>query len=127
MPKFVHDIKFTTPKIKHFAFSASIGDKNILYQVLKMKDSLFIFINERNNLNLDDLSLAMNSNYDRCPIATQLFGNFSTETSKSIAARTCKKLNKCVYFSCNIEFDKITFPYIEKCLYDQIKKYPERF
>lgn len=127
MQKFVHDIKYTKPKIKCHAFSVNVGDKAILYQVLQLKESLFIFINEKNNLSLDDLSLAMRNRFETLPISTQLFGNFTNDASKSIASRACRKLNKCVYVSCNIEFDKLTFPYIEKCLYDEIKRHPNKF
>lgn len=127
MHKFVHEVKYTKPKIKSYGFSVNIGDKKVLYQVLQLKDSLFIFINEKNNLSFDDLSLAMNCKYESLPVSTQLFGNFTNDISKSIAARACRKLNKCVYVSCNIEFDKLTFPYIEKCLYDEMRRHPEKF
>lgn len=127
MQKFVHDIKFTKPKIKCHAFSTNIGEKMVLYQVIQLKDSIIIFINEKNNLNLEDLSLAMINRYETLPISTQLFGNFLSDTSKTIASHACKKLNKCVYVSCNIEYDKLIFPYIEKCLYNEMKRHPNKF
>lgn len=122
-----HDIKFTKSKINSYAFSVCIGEKKILYQILQLKDTILIFINEKSDLSFHDLSLAMENKYEPYPISTQLFGNFTNDASKAMAARACKTLNKCVYVSCNLEYDKLTFPYIEKSLYDQMKKCPEKF
>ncbi|KAK4884625.1 hypothetical protein RN001_000896 [Aquatica leii] len=109
-----------------YTFETYIIDKIIIYQIIKMSKSIFICVNYTNELNFNDLSYVILSR-DNVPISTQLMGDFSEESFQNIAMRLCKKLKKNVYFSCNVNSDRITLPLIEEHLVKEINKYPEKF
>lgn len=121
-------VQSTPPTFKLHTFATEAANKSVLFQVIKMSDSCIIFINYKDNMTLDDLSLSMfNNKRMDSPIATQILGNFVEETSKMIALKLSKRLGKTVYVSYNIDFDRITLPLIEARLFKEIKEHPDRF
>lgn len=108
-------------------FNSVHCDQKIIYQVLQMTDSLLIFINDKENMQLSNMFLSLPNRYDNLPVGSRLFGDFMEETSKNIALRLSKKLNKTVYVSCNIDADAILLASIEKRIYDEIKEKPGMF
>ncbi|XP_018562852.1 uncharacterized protein LOC108904694 [Anoplophora glabripennis] len=121
------EVELAKPKFIVHKFVSEITEHKIVFQVIKMIDSLFIYINDKDRLQFSDLSFAMTNRYDKCPTGTTLIGNFSEEVSKNIACRISKKVNKAVYLSCNVEQDRLLIPLIEKRLYEEIKSYPDKF
>ena len=119
--------EYVQPKFQLHLFSAEISDEQILYQVLKMEDSLMIIINHKYSRCFNDLSMAINSPYDSIPAGTRIIGDFRDETSKAMATRLSDKLGKAVYVSYNVDCDKPIVPLIERQLFQEIKDRPEKF
>ncbi|RZC37994.1 hypothetical protein BDFB_012578 [Asbolus verrucosus] len=93
-----------------------------------MTDSLLIFINDKDNMQLSNMFVSLLSRYDNLPLCTRLLGSFTEEEiSKAIACRLSKKLNKTVFVSCNVEEDRTLLVTVEKRIYDEIKGRPEMF
>ncbi|KAF2905367.1 hypothetical protein ILUMI_00816 [Ignelater luminosus] len=120
-------VAFKPSTFKLHVFTAEIVDRKIIFQVIKMLESVFISINYSNGLYFNDLSLAMLNRYDKVPMTTQLLGDFSESSSKNMAMRVSKKLGKNVYVSCNIDNDRMSLPFVEKRLYEEIKNDPKKF
>lgn len=108
-------------------FAEEITERKIVFQVVKMIDSLLIYINDKDRLEFSDLSFAMGNRYEKSPTGTTLLGNFAEDTSKNIACKISKKTNKAVYLSCNVEQNSLLIPLIEKRLYEEMKINPDKF
>lgn len=120
--------KFIEPSFKLHTFSTEAVDKKVLFQVIKMVDSLIIFINLADTMVLYDLSLGMfNTRTMEQPIATKIMGDFAEDTSKNMALKFAKKLGKTVYISLNIDNDRLMLPSVEKRLCEEIKNKPDKF
>lgn len=121
-------LHFIEPTFKLHTFTADIVDKKILFQVIKMVDSVMIFINLMDNMVLYDLSLGLfNTRRMEEPVTTKIIGNFVEDISKNMAFKFAKRLRKSVYISCNVENDKLMIPVIEKKLCEEIKSKPDKF
>lgn len=120
-------IEYIKPSFLLHAFQLELENRVIFYQVIKMKDSLYIWIGNKNNPLLSNLSLAMQTRYDKIPLATKLLGEELDTTSRNIACRLSKRLNKVVYVSFNVEESNFNVPLIEKRLNEEINKYPDKF
>ncbi|KAL3286575.1 hypothetical protein HHI36_001076 [Cryptolaemus montrouzieri] len=108
-------------------FSDDLQGTKILFQVIKMLDSCIIFINDQNNLKFVDLSLAIQSRFEREPLTTNLVGHGVDNSSVNLANKLNKRLKKLVYLSLNVEGDRLLLPGLEKRLYEEIKSRPEKF
>lgn len=122
-----NQIQYVSPTFKLHVFRATFMDKTVLFQVVKMNESVLVFVNFMDDIRLTDMSLAMRSPYEKQPIGTQLVGDRPDNVSKNIAARLCKKLNKSAYVSWNVDCDKQTLPLVERRLHEEIKSFPDRF
>lgn len=117
----------SSPTFKLHVFRASVGERTVVYQVVKMLDSVFVFVNFSNDFRLVDMSLAIQSPYEKEPIGTQLLGDHPESITKSIAARLCKRLNKSAYLSWNVDCEKGTASLIERRLHEEINKSADCF
>ncbi|CAG2063674.1 unnamed protein product, partial [Timema podura] len=90
-------IEYTQPSIKMHSFSTEVGETRVQFQVLKMNNSIFLWIGSRTEPTFDDLSVAMNTKYDNLPVSSRLFGNTSDLTSSNLSMRLVKRLGKPVY------------------------------
>lgn len=108
-------------------FVTKITDVNIACQIIKMEDSLFLWVGDCNNPNMDDLSFALVSNSDKRPIATKIMGTVADATSTNMARRLTMKLGKPVYVSFNITADNITLPGIERRIQEEFKTCADLF
>lgn len=121
-------LRFIEPSFKLHTFAGEAVDKKVLFQVIKMLDSLIIFINLVDTMVLGDLSLGMfNTRTMREPIATQIMGDFVENVSKNMALKFARKLGKTVYISFNVSNDRLMLPAIEKRLCEEIKNKPDKF
>lgn len=120
-------VQYVPSNFEIHSFKAEILEKKIVYQVIKMENSLLIYINDLENSQFMDLSLAMNNRYENEAIGTRLIGDFTEEISKNIACRIAKKLQKVVYISYNLGQERFSTPLIEKRLYEEIKNNPDKF
>ncbi|XKL61924.1 hypothetical protein PGB90_001757 [Kerria lacca] len=123
MAKQATEIEYTESSFKLNEFSHTILDITVKFEVLKMKDSCFIWIGDNSNPLFSDLSFGIKSLYSPYPVATKILGTASTDTtSLTIAEKLCKKLKKPVYLSFNVP---ITSNYlleeVEKRLNEEIE------
>lgn len=122
------DIEYITPSFKIHRFGSEISERKVVYQVLKMTDSVMIFINEKGSMHLNSLYLAMFSPYDKKPIATRLFGDiFGEPVGNGMACRLSKRLEKPVYISCQLDDAQNLWPLIERRIYEEIRESPDHF
>lgn len=120
-------VEFTVSKFGQHNFKDQILEKKLMFQVIQMKDSLLIYINDKDNITFDDLSLAMNNRHDNTPIATKLVGDAPEDFSNSMVSRLSKRTGKVVYLSCNVPQDKMLIPLIEKRILEELKQHPDKF
>lgn len=120
-------IEYTVSRFNFHHFKDQILEKKLIFQIIGMQDSLLIYVNDKDDNNFNDLSLAINSRHDNTPIATKLIGNAPEDFSKSIACRFSKRTGKVVYFSCNVTQDRMLIPLIEKRILEEIKAHPDKF
>lgn len=92
-----------------------------------MKDSLLIYVNDKDNNTFIDLSLAVKNRHNDIPVGTQILGSQHDDYSKSMACRFSKRIGKVVYFSCNIVQDRSLVPLMEKRILEEIKLHPDKF
>lgn len=124
-------IKFVPSAFKLHVFSTEFSEKKIIFEVIKMMDSCIIFINYRDNPTFSDLSIGMFTEKNKVAntnvIGTKIIGDFTDDTSKSMAIKLAKRLKKVVYLSCNVSLDRLLQPVIERRICDEIKVNPDRF
>lgn len=118
-------MKSTSSVFTSHLFSGEASGQAINFRVLKMQDSIFIYIGKKDDEVLDGLAVGLLSPYDdRQAITTSILE--STE-SRDIAQKLAVKLNKPVFISFNISVDRFTSPIVEKQLLQEIKERPEFF
>lgn len=121
-------IRYTSPTFQLHTFTLNSSEKTIVFQVIKMVESVMIFINFIDNLILSDLSLGMfNTRTTQVPISTRIIGDFTEEYSKNLATKFAKKLRKSVYISCNLVADRLIVLDIERRLCEEIRNKPDKF
>lgn len=107
-------------------FSASASGQEFTYRVLKMEDSTLIYICEKGNEVFDEMALAMVSASGDA-VSTTIMGPLLGCDSQQLAEKMAKRLKKQIYISCNVPAERLSRPFIEKHLVDEIKNRPEMF
>ncbi|XP_056638125.1 proteasome assembly chaperone 4-like [Diorhabda carinulata] len=116
-------ILYVPTKLNNFIFDLEILERNFILQIIKMKDSVLIYLNDKDDIQFNDFSLALTDRYKRDnPISTQLLGDFNEETSKIIAGKLSKKLGKVVFLSFNLKQDRRLNPLLEKKICEEFDK-----
>ncbi|XP_037902841.1 uncharacterized protein LOC119646464 [Hermetia illucens] len=108
-------------------FQANISEANFVYRVLKMENSLFIYIAEAGFECLNELAVAMPMRNSDEVVATTITGPLLGCDSKELALKISKRLKKQIYLSCNVATDRLVRPLLEKHLVEQIKEHPDWF
>ncbi len=109
-------------------FTGKVMDKNICYQSLKLKDQIVLWIGMENDPSFKDLSLAMNTAYEKSPTSVKILGDSSSLTSSTLATHLSKRCKKPVFVSFNIsENNQEIFAKIEERLLEEITMAPEHF
>jgi hypothetical protein len=108
-------------------FVAEIAETPVHFQVLKMENSLFIWIGSGIDPAFSDLGMALNSSYGRLPLSTRLMGPNTDITSLNLASRLSKKFQRAVFVSYNLPSDRLILPAVEKRLQEEVMTYPEKF
>lgn len=99
----IAEIEYVDTSFKAHEFMHSVFDVNIKFEIIKMKDSVFIYIGNVANPLLSDMSYGVQTRYESHPIATKILGTASSDTSSlMIAKRLTKRLKKPVYISFNL-------------------------
>lgn len=110
---------------KFHDFVAKVSDINVICQIIKMEDCLYLWIGDSANRSMGDLSFALTSNFDTQPIATKIMGSVADATSTNMAKRLSKKFGKPIYVSFNITADNITLPGIERRIQEEFKTHAD--
>lgn len=123
----IASIEYTKSNFEIHNFGTEIAETPVHFQVLKMDNSLFIWIGSWTDPTFSDLGMALNSSYDRLPLFTRLMGSNTDMTSLNIACRLSKKLERAVFVSYNLPSDRLILPAVEKRLQEEVAAYPEKF
>lgn len=107
--------------IKFHKFDARVGDVTVNCEIMKMKDSLYLWIGDYTNPTMEDLSFSFTSNIGTQPIATKIMGAIADATSTNMAKRLSIKIGKPVYVSFNVTADNMLLLGIEKRIQEEFK------
>lgn len=105
-------------------FTGDILDGQYRYRVLKMTDSVFIYIGNAENEIFNDLAFAVPSDQ---PLGTAILGIDTMSDSKEVAIYLSQKLKKTVFVSCNFPSDNLLKPLILKKLTEKINDARDSF
>ncbi|KAG4077016.1 hypothetical protein HA402_016003 [Bradysia odoriphaga] len=112
--------------LKDHLFNANISEVTYKYRILRMKDSIFIYVGQADNEVFTEMAVAMPMTNSEV-VSTRILGVDVGCESQEMAKTFAKKLNKQVFFSCNVDSDKMIRPMLAKYLSDEIKRCPEVF
>ncbi|EZA61761.1 hypothetical protein DMN91_003559 [Ooceraea biroi] len=125
MPNLDISEKLMPCTFKFHNFNIKVGDVTISCEIIKMEDCLYLWIGDCANPNMNDLSFALMSRFERQPIATKIMGAVADPTSTNVASRLSMKLGKPVYVSFNATANNITLPAIEKGIQEEFKTHAD--
>lgn len=120
MSKIEEEFQLEPSNFKCHEFETQFGEIKISGHVIKMENSLYLWIGNKNEKQMNDFCLAMPTIYETQPIATKLFGPIADTTSLCLAKRLAKKFSIPIYVSFNLNADNLSLPGIEKCLQTEI-------
>lgn len=123
----IEEITNSDCDVKFHEFVAKVGDLSISCHVIKMENSLYLWVGDYNENAMNDLSFAIKSPYEKEPLTTKIMGSIANEFSTSLAKRLSKKLSIAVYVSFNVQVDNLSLPAIERRLRDEFNSHPEIF
>lgn len=117
-------IKLLASKWKTHSFTTRISETTYTFRVIKMDQSLFIYIGHGENETFDALAMAMPT---QDTISTTILGAQDGEESKELAQQFTKRLKKQVFLSYNIPSNSTIRPLIVQRLSEEIKNVPDAF
>ena len=106
-------------------FSECLLDNMVHFHVMKMKDSLFVWMGKK--AELSSLSVAMCTKYSSTPAVSNLLGEVSDITSNTLAQRLAKKLKKQCFISYNLPPENTLLTLAERRLVEEIDSKPNYF
>lgn len=115
------------PNFTSHLCSVEVCEVRYNIRILKMKDSVFIYIGEHNAENFDELSMAMLMPTSNEMLSTTIMGEPVGAGSEELAQKLSKKLKKQVYLSANVPNDRIVRPTLEQKLFEEINNNLECF
>lgn len=118
------EMKIEESNFKNYEFETKFGETKISGHVIKMEESLYLWIGDKNANLMNDFCLALPSKYESEPISTKLLGPVADTTSMSIAKRLAKKFSMPIYVSFNLQVDNLSLPGIEKCVQTELENIP---
>lgn len=107
-------------------FSTDISDNKYNFRVLKMQDSLFVYIGQSDAEVFTEMAMAMLMPDTGECLATTIMGE-QLCCSQELAANLAKKLKKQVYLSCNVPQEPHIRPALCKRFADEVKQSPDYF
>ena len=116
---------------KFLHFHDRVGKKTFDCLIIKMEDCLYVWIGDRNNPSMQDLSLAINFDfYKRTasresitirPYATKILGDVANATSLIMAKRLSRAFQKSIYVSFNITESYWIWVHVESRIRDEFE------
>ncbi|XP_011881990.1 PREDICTED: proteasome assembly chaperone 4-like isoform X2 [Vollenhovia emeryi] len=119
------EVELLPCSFKFHDFVAKVCDLSINCQIIKMEDSLYLWIGDSAKRSMTDLSFALASRFERQPIATKIMGSVADTTSMNMAKRLSTKLGKPIYVSFNVTADNIALPGIERRIQEEFKTHAD--
>uniref|UniRef100_A0A182NF33 Proteasome assembly chaperone 3 n=1 Tax=Anopheles dirus TaxID=7168 RepID=A0A182NF33_9DIPT len=120
-----------TPQNFHSHFAqVEVCEAQYNIRVLKMKDSVFVYIGQDKAESFDEMAVAMPDASNASEVlGTTIIGPPDGSGAQDLAQRLAKKLKKQVYLSLgtSVPNDRIVRPSIEKKIFDDIKNNVECF
>lgn len=107
----------------HF-FTAEISEDVYSFRVLKMNQSVFIYIGQFENESLDELATAVPV---KDFVSTTIIGTLHGCDSEELARQFSHRLQKQVYVSCNIPSNNLTRVMLIKRIAEEMKNVPDAF
>lgn len=117
-------IKKVPSKWDSHHFTGNISDTLYSFRVLKMNESVLIYIGQSDNEVLDELAVALPVHDN---VSTSIIGSNTGCDSQELAQQFTKRLKKQVFISCNIPMSNINRPLIVKRMAEEIKNVPDAF
>lgn len=118
-------IEILPSSFKFHDFSTRVGEVRISCRIIKMEDSLYVWVGDSEDSKMNDLTVAMPSKYEKSPVATKIKGMTDDSSSMSLAKRLAKKVGKPVFVSFNVAVNNLTLPAIEKAIQDELNAQKE--
>lgn len=106
-------------------FSDTLLDQKVHFQILKMTDSLYVWIGTSPEMGA--LAVAMSTKYDPVPSVVNLMGNKADLSSTTLAQRLAKKTNKQCFVSYNIPTENMLLGLVEQRINQEMKEKPQLF
>lgn len=111
-------------KWKGHLFTADIMDSTYTFRVLKMNESLFIYIGQHGCESLDELAMAV-------PVtdfaSTTIIGTQHSSESQELAQQISRRLKKQVFVSYNLPVNNSIRLMMVKRIAEEIKNVPDAF
>lgn len=111
--------------LKFHEFMTEIGDLLIVCHMIKMEDSLYVWVGNYNDNAMNDLSFAIKSPYEKEPLSTKIMGSIVNDCSSNLAKRLSKKLSMPVYISFNVQVNNFSLLVIERRIQNELNLHPE--
>lgn len=112
-------------RFKIHNFTCDVSDVSYTFRVIKMKDSVFIYIGESGRETFDELAVAFPSLQHA--ISTQIFGSSNSCESQELSQQFSMRLKKQVFVSYNVLQNNSLKPLLIKRLADEIKQNADAF
>ncbi|GFT58864.1 proteasome assembly chaperone 4 [Nephila pilipes] len=114
------------PLLKTHTFEDTLLDCHVIFHVIKMKDSLFLWIGDQGNF--DSLAVAMKTPYSTSPVSSALMGHSADDYSCSLAAQLSERIKMQVFASYNLSRSDSNFiTIIARRLIKEITDNPNKF
>lgn len=121
------DVPILVPsRFQGHLFSVDISDSQYNFRVLKMRDSLFVYIGQSGQEVFDEMAMAMPMADSGECVATTIMGE-QLCTSQELATNFAKKLKKQVFLSCNVSPEPHIRPALSKRFADELRAMPDKF
>ncbi|XP_055319971.1 uncharacterized protein LOC129577263 [Sitodiplosis mosellana] len=105
-------------------FTAEISEEIFTFRVLKMAQSLLIYIGQLENESLDELAMAV-------PVedfvSTTIIGTVHGCDSQELAQQFTRRLKKQIFISCNVTSNNLTRVMLVKRIAEEMKNVPDAF
>lgn len=97
----------------------------LIYRILKMDSSVFVYIGNKDDQAFGGLGLGLITNqHGSEAVSTSIV---ESSDSRDLAQKLSKRLKKPVFVSCNENLDQILKPLIERRLIEEMTTHPELF
>ncbi|GFY72230.1 proteasome assembly chaperone 4 [Trichonephila inaurata madagascariensis] len=112
--------------LKTHTFTDTLLDCHVIFHIIKMKDSLFLWIGDQGNF--DSLAVAMKTPYSTSPVASSIMGYSADDYSCSLASQLSERTKMQVFASYNLSRNDSNFlSIVAKRLTQEIIDNPNKF